>query len=181
MRTAGPGPLGGIGQRDTAMTECLDEHRGIDGWAIAHAEACGVLIDAIAVYVNASTYAVGSSHDGWCRVIRRASTKCERTNRRVPPAAAQIAAVASAARDAISIGLGGGELTRPHGSNDHVIFVTLPNNDGCMPAPFFNRMLRALLFVHSVPWSLVIRTRMAIFFIRGGQKRDRGYGTYPLG
>jgi len=77
-------PPGGIGQRETAMTEWLDAHRGIDGRAIAPAEACGVVIDAIAVYVNTSRYAVGSSHDGWCRVIRRASAKCETTNRRVP-------------------------------------------------------------------------------------------------
>jgi hypothetical protein len=108
----------------------------IDGWAIAPAEACGVVIDAIAVYVNTSRYAMGfvarwlvpSNPPGFYQMREDEPARAT--------AAAQIAAATSAARDAISIGLGGGGLTRPHGSNDHVISVTLSNNDGCIPAPF---------------------------------------------
>jgi len=41
------------------MCEWLDENCGIDGWAIAPAGTRDVLIDAIAVYVNTPTCAMG--------------------------------------------------------------------------------------------------------------------------
>lgn len=117
------------------MIEWLDEHRGIDGWAIAPAEARGVVIggarstsdfDVRCGFV--ARWLVPSNPPGFYQMPEDEPARAT--------AAAQIAAVASAARDAISIGLAGGGLTRRHSSNDHVIFVTLSNNDGCTPAPF---------------------------------------------
>ena len=52
-------PPGGIGQPYTAMTEWLDENCGIGGWSIASAGTRGILNDAVAVYVNTPTCAVG--------------------------------------------------------------------------------------------------------------------------
>jgi hypothetical protein len=45
-------PEAGIGTRYMPMANWLDEHCGIDGWAFASAGTCGLLNDAIAVYVN---------------------------------------------------------------------------------------------------------------------------------
>jgi hypothetical protein len=52
-------PEGGIGTRYTPMTEWLDENCGIRGWSITPAGTRGILNDAVAVYLNGPTCAVG--------------------------------------------------------------------------------------------------------------------------
>jgi hypothetical protein len=49
-------PGSGFGRRYTAMTTWLDDNCGIDGWSMIPAR--GVVIDAVAVYVNTPTCAV---------------------------------------------------------------------------------------------------------------------------
>lgn len=51
-------PPGGFGARYTVMMEWLDEHCGVDGWAIGPAGTRGVRNDAIAVYVGNPTCAL---------------------------------------------------------------------------------------------------------------------------
>jgi len=52
-------PPGGVGAIFTRIEEWLDENCGIAGWSITPAGIRGVLNDAIAVYVNTPTCAVG--------------------------------------------------------------------------------------------------------------------------
>jgi hypothetical protein len=52
-------PGDGIGTRYGSMTEWLDENCGINGWSIAPAGTRGIANDAVAVYVNSPTCAVG--------------------------------------------------------------------------------------------------------------------------
>ena len=52
-------PPDGFGQRYAPMCRWLDENCGINGWSIAPAGTRGILNDAVAVYVNSPTCAVG--------------------------------------------------------------------------------------------------------------------------
>jgi hypothetical protein len=52
-------PDGIAGRRYRAMSDWLDENCGVGGWSIAPAGTRGVLNDAVAVYVNGPTCAVG--------------------------------------------------------------------------------------------------------------------------
>ena len=51
-------PPGGFGQRYTIMMDWLDEHCGVNGWAIGPAGSRGIFNDAIAVYVGNPTCAL---------------------------------------------------------------------------------------------------------------------------
>jgi hypothetical protein len=52
-------PPDGFGQRYAPMCQWLDENCGVGGWSIAPAGTRGTLNDAVAVYVNGPTCAVG--------------------------------------------------------------------------------------------------------------------------
>lgn len=58
-------PQDGFGWRYTAMTVWLDEHCGVEGWAIGPTGTRGIRNDAIAVYVGNPTCALGFI-SRWC-------------------------------------------------------------------------------------------------------------------
>jgi hypothetical protein len=59
-------PGDGIGSRYGPMTAWLDENCGINGWSIAPAGTRGIVNDAVALYLNRPTCAVGFVAR-WCR------------------------------------------------------------------------------------------------------------------
>jgi hypothetical protein len=59
-------PPDGFGQRYGPMCRWLAENCGVDGWSIAPAGTRGILNDAVAVYVNSPSCAVGFVAR-WCR------------------------------------------------------------------------------------------------------------------
>jgi hypothetical protein len=59
-------PPGGFGQRYAPMCRWLDENCSVGGWLIAPAGTRGIANDAVAVYLNGPTCAVGFVAR-WCR------------------------------------------------------------------------------------------------------------------